>query len=121
MHMNGVAKEETSTMVPPATEFEQANNGWWRTDSGMITSGDVVGKVNADNSVNLNEFGLGVVASADLVRFTKPSMVVNDGKATDRGLRGDRKPKWSSSDEAKEGSFIADYQSMLLRSFADKK
>ena len=77
-------------------------------------------EVNSSVDSTLGQFGIAKVAVADLVRFVRPSMVMGGVRATFHGVRGSLQPGWNSADEAKEGEFIADTQSMLLRSFIDE-
>lgn len=102
---------------PSARYLQDRDRDWW-TYSDWTTH--VAVDVNRDSSWNLDQFGTGKIAVADLVRFTKPSMVVGRTEAAPHGISGGVKQNWSAEDQLKEGQFIADYQSMLLRSFRDE-
>jgi len=123
----GNAQWAHSSLVSPETEYGQAPDGrWWTfsTEDGTaveFATREVKEAVNGDHSADLSSFGYGKYAAADLVRFIRPSMVVDDVRATFHGLRGGRRPGWSAADQLKEGEFIADTQSMLLRSFANDR
>lgn len=115
----------SSALVQPVTAYRQTRLGHWWTVSYQgdrsleIASPRDVAAVNSSVGSDLGQFGIGKVAVADLFRFVRPSMVMGGVRATFHGVRGSLQPGWNSSDEVKEGEFIANTQSMLLRSFND--
>jgi hypothetical protein len=120
-----VVTGERSSLTEPLTLYSQTRSGrWWTTSVDgkrhvETASPSIARKVNDNLGPSLSDFGYGKVAAADLVRFAQPSPVVDNVVATLHGIRGGKKPGWDSSDETKEGEFIANTQSMLLKSFSD--
>lgn len=72
---------------------------------------------------DLNEFGIGKFAPADLLRFSdgKSPIVLEEQVAGRFGVAYRCLPKWSSDDIAKEGKFKSDFSNMWIVAYNAEK
>ena len=107
--------------VPVRFQMSRSANDWRvRVENEKIASRETAERVGADTSGDLSDYGIGQVAIADLVRFTRPSPVFDNITPHERGVSGVVRPGWSGDDALREGYFETETTSMLVRSYHDE-